>query len=878
MRRGGLSMLLFVSGATGLVYEVVWSKVLSDVLGNSGQAHAIVLATFMGGLALGAFLFGGLADRLQRPLALYGFIEVGVGLYALVFPQVQAALGNAFFSLASGMPDSSRAIARLAFAALALLPPTIAMGGTMPAMLKHATRADPSIRAALAHLYALNSLGAALGAWVAGTVWIPNAGLSATTRAAGAVNLLVGAVSLWLARRALPRSELVELQDVSAESYGARSVGVALFGLGVSGFCAMLFETGWIRLVTLTVGGSTYAFTWIVTAFVLGIALGSLWISRRPEGDSLRLFGSLQAALVIVICATLPAYLRVPWVFLKVRHMLSRTAEAFPAWQGVLFFLSLLVMLAPTFVMGAAFPVGARVVARARDSLGRRVGVVWAVNTAGTVLGALLGGLWLLPALGLEALFTIGLALTTLAAGLSLASAGESRLRFSPVLAAGAAFAIYLASFGGWAPVLARLSPFRANPREARLDSHEAYLRQYVEALAMDFVRDDAFATVFVGHAVKNPAHRFLLVNGKPDASTGEGDQVTQTMLGQLGPLLVRSEAKKVMVVGAGAGVTVGAALTHPIDRLDLVEISPGVLEAARLFSDLNHGALDDPRTRVHLDDARTFLSLSRDEYDVIISEPSNPWVAGISSLFTREFFEIVDKRLAPGGVLVQWIHTYEMSDDLVRLVLRTLRSRFAHVTAWQGGEGDLLLLASREPLAVDFTELARRVELPRVKEDLAHVNVSGADGVLALQMMSGDHTARFAGEGALNRDDFNLLEYRAPEAFFTERLAHVPDARRLPSKAASLEISRWLREHPLDAASARRIARAVASGQLEDAPIRRAAAMAWASLAPDDVEARMMLSAIAVRQREPQVALDAAPSDDAAAIQLEQREAIWSP
>lgn len=855
MNRRAIATLLFFSGATGLVYEVVWSKVLSDVLGNSGQAHAIVLATFMGGLALGAWLFGGLADRLQRPLALYAFIELGVGLYALVFPQVHGAVEAAFLSIAPSFSESARAVPKLLFAALALVPPTVAMGGTMPAMLKHATRDDPSIRGTLARLYAVNSVGAAVGAWVAGTVWIPNAGLAATTRAAGFINLLLGGLALWMARRLPTEAEVKDRPDDTEEAYGTPQVRAAILGLALSGFTAMLYETGWIRLVTLVVGASSYAFTWIVCAFILGISLGSSWVARRPPGDSLKLFGRLQAAIAITLCLTLPVYLRVPYVFLKVRGMLARTEGAFPAWQALLFAVSLLVMLAPTFVMGAAFPVGARVVAKGHATVGRRIGWVWAVNTVGTVLGALLGGLWLMPTFGVEALFTIGLVLTLVGAFAALQATPGANFRLAPVGVGVLVFALYAVAFRGWAPVLARLSPFRASPAIAQGRTASEYVRLYVDSQVQDFVRDDTFATVFVGHSAKNPAHRFLLVNGKPDASTGPGDQVTQALLGQLGLLLVPQAPKKVMVVGAGAGFTVASALSHPVDSVDLVEISKGVLEAARLFSDVNRGALDEPRTRLHVDDARTFLALSQDRYDVIISEPSNPWVSGISSLFTEEFFEIVDRRLADGGVLVQWIHTYEMSDELVKLVMRTLRGRFPHVTGWQGGDGDLLLLASRAPLTPDFDELARRTAIPTVKADLARVDVEGAAGVLALQVMTEAQVAAYAGEGPTNRDDHNRLEYRAPVAFFADEAARVPDARRTPNAFQQLLIAPYLATHPLDAERAAQIARAIASGQNADFAPRRAAAEAWVALEPGSESARRMLAAIAIEQGEPQVA-----------------------
>ncbi len=842
--------LLFFSGATGLVYEVAWSKVLADVLGNSGQAHAIVLASFMGGLALGAWLLGGLADRVRRPLLIYAAIEGAVGAYALAFPQVQQGLEALFLSVAPAFSESWRALPKLVVAACALAPPAIAMGGTMPAMIRHVLRGGDTVGHSLAQLYAVNSLGAAAGAWLTGTVWLPSLGLAATSQSAGLVNLTLAAASLVVERLfdAVPHPRPVPPTEPTVP---ARGVTAAIVGLVLSGFTSMLFETGWIRLVTLVVGASTYAFTWIVTAFIFGIALGSFWFSRRAGPPSLAQFGRLQALVALAVSVSLPLYLVAPYLFLRVRVLLAQRVEAFPAYQLVLFGVSLAVMVIPTFFMGAAFPAGARLVARASETAGKRLGLVWAANTVGTVLGALLGGLWLMPSFGLETLFIIGLVLTWLGATVALWASPGSPRRLVPSLVAAVALVLTAASSAGWASLLARLSPFRAALAAMGTLTFSEYVDTRRDAVVQDFVRDDTFATVFVGHERRNPSKRFLLVNGKADASTDSGDLVTQTMLGQLGVLLAPKPVKQVMMVGAGSGVSLAGTLASDAERVDLVEISPAVLEAARRFGDVNHKALEDPRVHVHLDDARTFLLLEPRTYDVIVSEPSNPWVSGISSLFTQEFFEIVDRRLAPDGLLVQWFHTYEMNDELVKLVLRTLRTRFPSVTGWQGGGGDLVLIASRRPFAVDFQQLAARLQAPGVKALLSPLRIEGVEGVLALEQVSTEGLLAWAGAGGLNSDDKNVLEYRAPVAFFADQDASPPDERRRPSRFARLELSRYLELNPLDAAAAARVHFAVSSGQNDDSPLRRSSAAAWMRLAPEDPAPREAYAKVALEQGE---------------------------
>jgi predicted membrane-bound spermidine synthase len=689
------------------------------------------------------------------------------------------------------------------------------------------------------------------------------------------VNLTLAAASLVVERMFDTRAHAAPSPAPEPPEAPA-GLRAAMLGLVLSGFTSMLFETGWIRLVTLVVGASTYAFTWIVTAFIFGIALGSFWFSRRKVPPSIGQFGRLQALVALAVSVSLPLYLLAPYLFVRVRVLLAQRVEAFPAYQLVLFGVSLAVMLVPTFFMGAAFPAGARLVARASETAGKRLGLVWAANTIGTVLGALLGGLWLMPTFGLETLFTIGMVLTWIGATVALWVSPGSARRLAPSLLAAASLVLTVWSSSGWASLLARMSPFRAALAAIGTLSFREYVDTSRETVVQDFVRDDTFATVFVGHERLAPTQRFLLVNGKADASTGSGDLVTQTVLGQLGVLLAPRPPKQVMMVGAGSGVSLAGALASNVERVDLVEISPAVLEAARQFGDVNHKALQDPRVHVHLDDARTFLLLEPRAYDVIVSEPSNPWVSGISSLFTKEFFEIVDRRLAPDGVLVQWFHTYEMNDELVKLVLRTLRTRFPNVTGWEGGGGDLVLVASRQPVPIDFQQIAARLEAPGAKALLTPLHIEGVEGVLALEQASSEGLATWAGTGALNSDDKNLLEYRAPVAFFADQAASPPDERRRPSRFGRLELTRYLERNPLDATSAARVHLAVSSGQNEDSPLRRSSAAAWMRLAPDEPTPREAYAKVALEQGDADAAKAALePMHRDADRQLELRAAL---
>ncbi|MHB8874974.1 MAG: spermine/spermidine synthase domain-containing protein [Myxococcaceae bacterium] len=844
MRRRLILAFLFLSGATGLVYELVWSKYLSNLLGNSGQAHAVVLATFMGGLALGAYAFGRTADRVKSPLRLYGLLELAVGLYALAFRPVLDVLGGVYLAIAPLVPESARLGPKLLLAAASLIIPTMLMGGTLPALVRHFTSGLGSMRRELSRLYAVNSIGAAFGVFLAGVRLAPNFGLSASTRMAAAVNLILAlsAIALSLRREGpapAPASEEPE------QVYPQRAVRAALVCVAASGFTAMLFEVTWIRLLTIVLGSSAYAFTLILTAFILGIGLGSFWLmTRRTERDTLRLFGWLQVCLVVAVCAALPLYVRLPHYFWVAHHTLRRSVEAWPAYQALTFFFCCTVLVVPTFFMGASFPAAARVATARMSELGRQLGGVYLWNTVGTISGAALGGLVLLPLLGLEGNFTVGIVITVAAAALALglAPTGAASLprRLWPAgLALGCAV-VYVTASWGWTGFIANADAFRQ--RDKPYGSHAEYRAALDRAFETLFIQHDTFATVLVGRG-RSTEHQFMRINGKVDASNGS-DSETQVLAGHIGLLLAKREVKKVLLIGSGAAITAGAILTHDVERVDLVEISPAVMEGAKLFARDNRNALDDPRLHVHIDDAKTFMALSKVKYDLVVSVPSNPWVAGVSGLFSQDFFKIVAEHLEPDGLIVQWVHTYESVDEIVKLVVRTFR----HATAWLGPQ-DLLFVGGRRPLAIDPSRIEARLARPGVREDLARCDAGDVVSLLARQVHGEEGLALFAGDGLLNTDDLNVLEYAAPIAFFIDKPPFaVGDERRLAG-GGGLAIEGYLREHPLTPESAQSITKALSRYPKSNASLMRSIEERWVALAPGSPEAVLALARTALVQ-----------------------------
>ncbi|MFL5350256.1 MAG: methyltransferase [Hyalangium sp.] len=853
-----VSSFLFLSGATALVYELVWSKYLANVLGNSGQAHAVVLATFMGGLALGAYVFGRTADRVKSPLAMYGLLELGVGLYALLFPSVLHVLSAAYLAVAVKVPDGVRVGPKLALAALSLVVPTMLMGGTLPALVRHFSATLAHVRRELARLYAINSLGAALGVFLAGVSLVPALGLSLSAKLAASINILLALGALALARKhppALTQSAPAEGAAPSEGgdelSYPHSAVRAALLGVALSGFTSMLYQVTWIRLLSIVLGASTYAFTLILTAFILGIGLGSFWLmTRKGRGDLLRLFAWLQVALVASVCVALPLYVRLPYLFRKAQFMMNRTLDTWPYFQGLTFAYCCLVLLVPTFFMGAAFPAAARVATAKVTEVGRQLGGVYLWNTLGTITGAALGGLVLMPWWGMEGNFIAGLVGNLIAAGVAFAAIpgrpAQPARAFWPLGIGVACGLLFLLPMSGWAVTLSGIASFRMH--EAPPESYTAAVSNYEKSTQPLFYRDDTFATVLVGE-LKN-GHRFMKLNGKVDASTGL-DMETQILAGHLGMLLHPRSPENVLLVGAGSGVTAGSVLAHPVKHLDMVEISPAVVDAARLFKAVNRNAVDDPRTHVHIDDAKTFMALAPLQYDLIISEPSNPWVAGVSGLFSRDFFRTADLHLTEDGILVQWIHTYESSEEIIKLVMRTLRETFPYATTWLGPT-DLILVASRKPITFDAKKVAERLALPDVREDLGRTDIHDVFGLLAKQVHSDQGQQEFASTGPINTDDRNLLEYAAPVAFFLQNQeTRVHDERRGPDGGARLWIHRYLQENPPTAEQAANLYRNLDRNHAINDPLVRGSAALWYSLAPDSLEARVALANTTLAQKD---------------------------
>lgn len=773
----GSSAALFagflLSGASGLIHEVTWMRLLRHVMGNSTAAITTVLCAFMGGLALGSLLAGRGFLRRLSPVTAFGWIEALIGLYCLCLPLLLSGgepLYRWLYQSAHEVP-AALALARFTFSLAALLVPATLMGATLPILGRAVARSDRA-GGAVGLLYALNTLGAVAGAAASGFVLIPALGVRATIAVGAAINLAIAATCLALGRRAgAPESERPAPAAVAAgapaePALTARARRAVLAAALLSGLAALSYEVAWTRALALVFGSSVYAFSMMLTAFILGLGSGSLVAARLVERltDPLRWLARAQAGAGLGALAVVPLLGALP---LLVTPLLVRFGASFAALSAVEFALTLLVMFVPTFLMGASFPLATRLLTAGGAEVGRAVGQLYAWNTLGSIAGSVLAGFALIPWIGMRA--TLLAAVLVNGAGavlLALHGAHPSRKRFAAgVLLAGAAAVLLTPR---WDPSVMTSGPFmQARRLDAGVAASPEALRAILAESKLVYYREDRGTTIAVREL--SDGERILYVDGKPDASSVK-DLPTQILLAQV-PCLLHPAPRRGLVIGLASGVTLGSAARHAsFERLDCAEIAPAMVEACRTFAAVNGDVLADPRVRIIAEDGRNHLALTSEQYDVIISEPSNPWIAGIADLFTLEFFRTCRDRLADGGIACIWLEAYNIDLASLRSIVRTFQEVFPDAQLWHSTEYDYQLIGVKGALSVDAERLAERCAEPLIAADLRRIDIDSAEELLARLVMGPAGAGRLAAGAPLHTDDNALLEFAAPRILVNNR------------------------------------------------------------------------------------------------------------
>jgi spermidine synthase len=744
----------FVSGACALVYEVIWARMLGLVMGNTVYAVSTTLAAFMAGLALGSYLFGRVADRLERPGRFYGYLEIAIGLYCLLLPLLIAAADPVYtfafrkFSASFAMLTAIRFVT----AGVMLLLPATIMGATLPVLSRFYATSSAKLGWEIGRLYALNTWGAVAGTALAGFVLLPALGVRTSLAATAIVNLALGAAVLLAARgeRCRARPDVPGGKPGDAGRPGRGPFAAVAFAFALSGMAALIYEVTWTRIISLLIGPSTYAFALMLSCFLAGLALGSALAARfvdRWRKNALRMMAFLMLGGAVSALALVPALAGAAPI---VREITREHSQSFSVLYFSYFGLVALFLLLPTTILGAVFPVAVRAAAPSMAEVGRRVGGLYAANTVGAILGSALAGFALVPALGLSRAVAVGAAFHVAAAAvLFLRSKDKSLVTVSVfVLAVGVILA----------PKIDHKKLSSGPYKYLYADSEEA--DRVLENRELLYYKEGVTATVAV---TRTGGQLALTIDGKVDASLG-ADMDTQILLAHL-PLLLSQSPEKVLVVGLASGMTLGSAERHTeVNSIECVEISPEVIEACAFFSDYNYDPLSDPRLNLVIQDARNFMKMTDHTYDVIISEPSNPWMSGASALFTKEFFESCLSRLENGGIHCQWLQGYAIPTPLLLSVIATFCEVFPHVGLWMPLKGDLILLGSNAPFVIDPDQIARRMSAEDVRRDLERIGLSSWDELAGMNVGAGDGLCGAALGAPVQTDSRPLLEFALPK------------------------------------------------------------------------------------------------------------------
>jgi spermidine synthase len=799
-----ISICFILSGATGLIYEVLWARMLGLVFGATTFAISTVLAAFMGGLALGSAAAGRVGARMKRPLRAYGLIEIAIALYALLVPLLFGLIDRLYALIWTEFHPGFYAFSlwRFVLSCAALLIPTALMGATLPVLSAALLlRAREHSSNAVARLYTCNLAGAILGTLAAGFVLLPLVGLRATIWTAALINIAVGVVSIIADRRAgsvvaneerdgSPASDDEREADGQAgresEEDEERADDALRFGgkrfwlfcAAVSGFVTISTQVAWTRVLTMIIGSSTYAFSLVVALFLLGLALGAYIVGRT------RLASRLRAALLWVELLTGASILLSVWFINRAPGLLfsQGTRLGVNSWTGLLALqgaTAALIVLVPAVLMGMVMPlVLVWAESNLREMRVRLVGRSYAVNTLGAITGAFLTGFLFIPKIGTRftILFAGWLCLIVAALAYRPVRGNVDTLLIRRILAVAAALVLPL--------ILFRFVP--------RLNSADLSVGVY-DRLARGLAHTQGSAAGGDGRVFSPETNRVLMyeegptatvtvredwgitsmaINGRTNASDNfakDGDMATQVMVGQL-PLLIAPRTDTGLIVGYASGVSVGSMLQSELRSLECVELEPVTVKAAeKFFEHVNNRPTKDARLRLIIDDARTYLRVVPTQYDIIVSEPSHPWVPGVANLFTKEFFELGNTRLKDDGVFVQWVQIYQLSTDSLRSVLATYRSVFPHVMMFRVGgvtEGkDLILVGSRAPLSLDRVE--ERMRDPLIKAELERIGVRSKQDVETWYVCDEAELGPAVAGAPINTDDNMRIENRAPREAF---------------------------------------------------------------------------------------------------------------
>ena len=765
LSRRMLFSIFTVSGFSGLIYESIWSHYLKLFLGHAAYAQTLVLAIFMGGMALGAWLTSRYTSKIRNLLVGYALVELVTGVLALIFHTVyNGATSLAFDSVipALGSAETINAFKWL-LGALLILPQSILLGSTFPLISGGVIRRVPEQSGeTLAMLYVTNSLGAAFGVLASGFILINAVGLPGTVMTAGILNILL-ALFVWV----LARDEDNQPAKIAAPVAGGNPVArVILVAAGCAGLASFVYEIAWIRMLSLVLGSSTHAFELMLSAFILGLALGGYWIRRRIAGfqSPLRALSFMFALMAVLAALTLPSYGFAFDVMSGTIGMFSPTETGYAGFNVISHAIAAAMMIPTTVVAGMTLPLMTHYLLHT-DAGEAAIGKVYAANTLGAIAGVLLAIHLLLPNIGTKGAVITGALVQGAIAFLLLRAEAPARRSVFAMASLGISVAV----------VLLLAVNVKLDPTRMASGVYRHGFPTIAVGSTVFFLKDGKTATITLNQVGTKVA---IATNGKPDAAInmGEGpagpDEITMTMAAAL-PLFMKPDAKLIANIGVGSGLTSHVLLTAPsVEVVDSIEIEPAMVEAARIgFEPRVRRFFQDERSKIHIEDAKTFFATEKKRYDVIVSEPSNPWVSGVASLFSAEFYDHIKRYLAPGGLLVQWVQIYETDVTVVASIAKALSPHFADYAIYNTDDTNILIIATVEGSVPELNPSMLQGEL---KSELHRVGVDSVSD-MQLRHIGSKQTLDplfFSYHVPANSDYFPYVDLNAPRMRFLRRNA----------------------------------------------------------------------------------------------------------
>ena len=741
--RQTVAIIFFLSGASGLIYQIIWTRQLTLLFGSTVLAVSTVLTAFMAGLALGSVYFGKLADRQNSPMRLYAVLEILIGIYALIFPLFLLMLKASYILIYRSFNAEfySLTLVRFAISFVIVLIPTTLMGGTLPVISKFVVQGIENRGRYIGVFYAVNTFGAAIGTIATGFIFIQYLGIQRTVFLAVGINFFVALVAFLIDR--YPARGQVDKAlhlDPEATNLGRDPIWkFVLLAFGISGFCSLAYEVLWTRILVFFLGSTTYAFSTILAAFLFGIALGSYIFAKIADWTKspVNLLGLVQISIGLSAILLMPMFNKLLDIIL--------IFQGLPGGRFWTFLVCLVVMVVPATLMGACFPIVTRIYVDSKNRLGQNIGEAYSTNTIGSILGSFCAGFVLIPLLGIRPSIALVVTLNILV-GCVLIFLNKPRSQvFDGIAISG--------SIVTMAAVIMTLvwsnTPLFLNSAIFRLQHPGDELIDYTEGIdaSITTLKDDA------------DVYR-LYVDTNQAADASRWDSPSHRVIAHL-PLLLHSAPKSALVVGFGMGLTSHSITQHGV-KIDAVEISEGVIKAARnYFTPVNKNVFEHPLFNYQINDGRNYILMTKKRYDMISTGIIHPLVsAGSSNIYTEDFYQLCKRILNDDGIMCQWVPLHRMPEEHLKMVVRTFVKVFPNTTLWYKFTPDfIILIGTNQRLKINYKDFMARSNIPSIQQGLEFDSLDGMS-LLDAFMMGEDAVHNYAGEGKIHTDDRPYLEF----------------------------------------------------------------------------------------------------------------------